>query len=188
MKPNRARLTITDGPPKGRMQMLLTGKDAFLVVPAEKQYHQIEGITEPAKSPLFNIGSPLVGAFFDFGTLKRLTTGATVRYTGTKTVGKTAYQTVTVVRTLPTTETLTAYFGPSGLWEGAEVVSQPPITATGGSEAPLKLPPPQTVSWWLRNVKVNPSLSAEQFAYKPPTGYTRVRAQTASGGRSNGKK
>jgi hypothetical protein len=169
------------------MQMLLTGKDAFLIVPAEKQYHQIEGVTDPAKSPLFNIGSPLVAAFFDYGTLKRLTTGATVSYTGKKTVGATAYQTVTVVRTLPITEKLTAYFGASGLWEGAEVVSQPPLTATGGSDATIQAPPPQTVRWWLRNVKVNPPLASTQFAYKPPAGYKRVRAQTTSGG-SNGKK
>jgi peroxiredoxin/outer membrane lipoprotein-sorting protein len=179
LKPNLARLVITSGAPDQQMQMVLTGKDGFLIMPSQKQYQQIEGVTDPTQSPLTNMGSPLTGSFFDATLLKGLVAGGTTTFGGKKLVGKTPYQTLVLKRTTPAPVTVTAYFGAAGLWEGVEVTIPPPPAAQLEPGAPK--PTARKISWWLRNVKLNAPLPAKEFAYTPPDGFTRFNPGARNG-------
>lgn len=172
LKPNLAQVSVHSTDPNKGLLMLLTGKDAFLVIPAKKQYQQLEKVTDPAQSPLSGIGTPLSGAFFDSNVLKSLTAGATVKYGGKRTVGGLPYETVSVKRTVPAPLTVTAYFGGSGLCEGVELLIPAPAPAKGAPATAKKLP--GRITWWLKGVKLNTAMPASEFAYSPPAGYTRM--------------
>lgn len=176
MKPNFARVSITSGPPEERVEITMTGKDTFLSVPAEKKYQRIEGISNPTGGPLSRIGGPILNAFFDDELLKRIFSGeSTVKYGGKQVINKIAYETVVASRTVPTPTSLTAYFGPSGLCEGAMVTITPTAESAEPGAAKPAAPPAQKISWWLRGMKVNPPTTEAQFAYKVPAGFEEVK-------------
>lgn len=177
LKPNLAQVSVFNTDPAKQMLLLLTGKDAYLVVPVKKQYQQLEKVTDAARSPLSNVGTPLASAFFDDQVLKSLTAIAKVTYAGKKTISGVAYDAVLVKRAKPSQLVVTAYFGPSGLCERMELTIPPPIVKKAGAGTARK--PSGRVIWWFKDLKLNTPIPASEFVYTPPAGYTRMQQQQA---------
>jgi outer membrane lipoprotein-sorting protein len=181
LKPNFARLVMLGKTPQERMELVMTGKDTYMVMPSQKQYQRMQGMSNPSQSPLSSMGGPVLAAFFDGAMLKQIfDADSSVTYGGKKTVGKAVYETVVASRKEPAPMTFTAYFGPSGLCEGMVFVMSPPAAAAAepGEPAPPALPS-QKVSWWLRGMKLNAPMTAAQFAYRAPRGYTAMKQPEA---------
>lgn len=151
MKPNYGRLAMK-GEPFGEQITISTGKEVFMVMPSEKQYQKIDSATGDRMLELLP-GSP-IGVFFHPEELGK---GLRSRFLGARKVGGKSYQAVQLMSKAPTM-TQVLFINASGLIEGAEAV--------------LPGPGKQRISMWLRNVKVNAPLKAEQFAYTPPADFT----------------
>lgn len=159
LRPNFGRITLQGAgamAKSGTQQFVSTGKKLFVVGVSEKKYFSVPA--EPKGDNLFlmfgRILTPVVG-FMDPGVIRR--EGA-VRGVSTVTINGKPYQRVALTAQDAPTERV-CYFGKSGLLEGIECSSN---AASG--RVVLKA--------WLEDLTVNPPLSARQFAYTPPAGFT----------------
>lgn len=160
LKPNYARIQLRGIGP-GEQQFISDGKSVFRVVTAANIYSRQDA---PAKGTgLLGLPNTPVDAFFDPATLAG---EGRRRYGGTiKAHGRT-YETVLLTATqAPRDRKL--FFGPIGFLEGVELSDR--------SEGD-----PQTLSVWLRDVKLNVPLEPKQFEYSPLANFEMLRSPETS--------
>ena len=160
MKPGYGNVSFSG--PQGAQMMISDGENFYQVSPAQNQYQKMpaKGLAERALGLL--PGSPLAA----FLTPDTIAAGGTHRFAGTKNLGGTTYQIVEVTsKQMPQSQKL--YFGPSGLMEGMEA------TATNEGQK-------QTLTMWLKKVRVDAPMKAEQFAYTPPADFERPKSPDES--------
>jgi outer membrane lipoprotein-sorting protein len=152
LKPNFGRVTLTS-PGNGEMQRIATGKEVFMVMPADKTYQKAGGGAGMERT-LGLLPNDPINLFFhpsDLGAKSR------TRYLGAKKVGGKTYDVVEVKsKDLPFAQQL--YLNAAGFPEGV-------VMTVPGAEK-------QTIRFWLKDVKLNPALTGAQFAYTPPADFT----------------
>jgi outer membrane lipoprotein-sorting protein len=154
MKPKygSVRILLPNGQP---MQTIIAdGKNVYTVFEAQKQYLKRAVGAKPGGE--FAMAGFAASAFFD---PKAITEDAETKYVGTEKIGDLSYE---VVEFSPKGEQkfqMKAYFGPSGFMEGVDFKIK-----FGEQE--------MAQSHWLKNLKLNVPMKAQEFAYKPPKGYT----------------
>lgn len=149
MKPDLGEVTVK--PPGGESESVLIsdGKNIYNVMPSEKQYMRMPPGGRGFGS-LFNFYAP-IRAFFE---PESLAAPPDAKLAGTKTMNGKKYQAVTFTSKTPPGPTR-YFFAPNGMLEGMEIEIQE------GSRA-------GTMTFWLKNVKLNAPMTARQFAYTPP--------------------
>jgi outer membrane lipoprotein-sorting protein len=151
MKPNYLYFKGKTGDGEGNLTVS-DGKNIYEVNEAQKEYTRAEAAAK-GQDPIGLPGGP-IGVFFDPDSLDA--SGA--KYAGTKKINGRDYQAVqrTIKQGMPMSQTL--YFGASGLMEGMSIR----MSAQGQTF---------TASFWLKNIRLNTPLKAEQFAYAPPADF-----------------
>jgi outer membrane lipoprotein-sorting protein len=154
MKPNLGEIKLS-GPNQAPGQTVVsTGKELFIGMEAAKQYRKLAA--HPQGRDLGNYTGP-AGALF----LAPMTVGVggTTRYLGMEKVGDAAYEVVELTRT-GGRQVEKLYFNAKGLLQGSEVTVK-------------NDQPDQTLvrSFWLKNIRLDTGLKAEQFAYTPPADF-----------------
>jgi len=155
MKPNLGRVVLKpQGAESSDTTMISDGKNFYLVMTAAKRYRKM-----PA--PPKGVGGPIgyfapVKAFFE---PEVLTAGAEHRHAGTKEVDGKSYDVVQFTSAQPPEGPTRYYFGASGLLEGMEVdIKEGARTGT--------------VSFWVKNPRLDAALPEKEFAYTPPADFT----------------
>lgn len=173
MKPALGRLTVisdTTTPAKEGekaaegaalgAELIATGKEMIFVDPREKKYQRgsvadgVTGIVE--NSPLMALAGPTVALFFHPPALSKLMEGEKYLYAGQVTRNGRRFELIRFMKPGDPKTSATLYFGPEGWLEGAEVRS-------------AVMSP---TSWWLEKLQVDSPLTAEQFEFVPPAGFT----------------
>jgi outer membrane lipoprotein-sorting protein len=150
MKPNYADITAS-GFPGGTMRMISDGKDLYMVSEGDKQYQKMaaSGLASFFGGP----GQSPIAVFFSPEGLP----GGKHKSGGTSKVNGKTYQVVLITaETAPKNRKL--YIAPNGWPEGMELSD-----VEGGVT--------QKITMWLKNVRVNAPLKAEEFAYAPPADF-----------------
>jgi outer membrane lipoprotein-sorting protein/peroxiredoxin len=163
MKPNYARIRLT-GFPGGDQTVISDGTTLYRVNESRKEYS--EAPSPPGGQGLYGIGGAAApeAAFF---APERIAAGGTHTYAGTKTIEGKPYHVVEIAANQPP-RSRRLYFGASGLPEGAEL-----IFAAGDK--------PRTQMLWLKNVRLDVPMKAEEFRFTPPAGYKAPAAGPAGG-------
>jgi outer membrane lipoprotein-sorting protein len=154
LKPNFGRTTMSS-PVGGEMMRISTGKEAYMVMPSEKQYQTLEGGS--GERILGVLPNDPLAAFFhpqEFGA------NSTTKYLGARKVAGKSYE-VVQIRPKGVPYTQQVYVNAAGIPEGMEMV--------------ITQPEKQTIRFWLKNVKLNAPLTAEKFAYTPPADFTKPK-------------
>jgi peroxiredoxin/outer membrane lipoprotein-sorting protein len=159
MRPNYGSIALRGSGPfaKGGIQQFLsTGKQVFVVSTEEKKFLKVAA--EPKGQNLFlvlgRILTPVVG-FTDPGMIRR---EGIVRSISAVQVNGKPYQKVAIAA-MESPNDRNLFFGKSGLLEGMEYVQK-------GESGNVMF------KVWLEDIKLNPPLTAAQFAYTPPAGYS----------------
>jgi outer membrane lipoprotein-sorting protein len=152
LKPNLGRVTL-NSPGNGEMQRISTGKEMFMVMPADKTYQKVGGGAGMERA-LGLLPNDPINLFFHPSDLAAR---SRTRYLGAKKVGGKAYDVVEVKsKEIPFTQQL--YINAAGFPEGV-------VMTVPGAEK-------QTIRFWLKDVKLNAALTGAQFAYMPPADFT----------------
>jgi outer membrane lipoprotein-sorting protein len=150
MKPNYGRLRLKGLGPGGDQELISTGTEFIRVDAAAKTYSK--GPVAPRAQQLGGMPGSPISAFFEPQSIAsdKHTYGGTAKANGK------VYQ---VVKVGPAPATQRLFIGPSGLVEGLELRDN---TGNGALN----------VTFWFKNLKLNPPLKAEQFAFVPPADFT----------------
>ena len=153
MKPNYAYFK-TSNLPNRQVSILSDGKNRYQVMEAQKQY--LRGAIQPGGQNV-GIGGPYspVTGFFD---LTGNAAGGERKYVGKETLEGREYEVVEITGGPRPEQVRRFYVGPSGLVEGA-------VVTLGNSEMQ------RTYRTWLKNVKLDQPMKAEEFAFAPPEGF-----------------
>ncbi|MFN3650299.1 MAG: hypothetical protein ACK47B_12045 [Armatimonadota bacterium] len=149
LKPNLGKLTLKT--PEGSQSFQSTGKEVYITLDSQKQY-----LKQPADEKGGMIGSaagPIGAAFFNPDSLGA---GGETKHLGTQKVGAKSYEVVQVSGAGGQTQKL--FFTAAGVPEGAEMTF-------GNGEQKL------TQRIWIKNLKLDAPLTAQQFAFKVPAGF-----------------
>jgi outer membrane lipoprotein-sorting protein len=151
MRPSYLDITAT-GLPGGTMRIISDGKDVYRVNEGEKQYKKMPASGLP--SFLGGAGQSPMAMFF---SPQGMTAGGTHKFGGTAKANGKSYQVVHVT-TQEAPKNRKLYLAPNGWVEGIELSD----TESGA---------PDKITMWLKNVRVNAPMKAEEFAYAPPEGF-----------------
>lgn len=153
MKPNLGRLEIKFEGQPGGITIIADGKNLYQVMSAEKQYQK--GPASPKGLGGFSNFFAPVRAFFE---PEMLVATAEQKHAGTKEVEGQSYEVVEFISKQPPEGPTRYFFGESGLFEGMEVdIKQ---GENGG-----------TLSFWLKNPKLDPAFGPKEFVFTPPAGF-----------------
>lgn len=158
LKPNFGRNVMENGL-AGQMIRIATGKEVFTVIPSEKQYQSAEsGSGERMMGVLPNDPISLFFHPEDLGA------NSSTKYLGVRKVGGKSYEVLQISpKGMPFTQRL--FVNAGGVPEGIEM---------------SMTEPKQTITLWLKNIKLNTPLTEKQFAYAPPADFTKPRGPEES--------
>jgi len=164
LKPNLGHLKITRA--DGYSQIAASdGKTLVRALENEKQY--LRTPIQPKGENFPALGHAAASPITAFFTPEALSTEGERTYRGAEKVGDQSYEVVEVAAPKPP-QARKLYFGATGLLEGAE------LKYTGAGAA-------QTVTMWLKNVRLDAPLEPGQLAYAPPSDFKVLDVENPGG-------